>query len=336
MSKKVLYFTAGPVPTSAENAAVVKLNALAASQYEVLVLNGKPQARLASDNVSAVANGNYYQNLASSITATDIAAVASDNSITDASSGFIDAGFKVGDKVTTSGFATAANNATRTATIVAAGKITFGLPEDDTLVNESATPNVTVSAPGRFLAMGFAVGQHVGIRGFTTTANNIADGVVTAVETTKLTIGGTDGDGIADEAVGDDVVIETIEAASGYGSKTITTDYVCGTVPRPYYTSNTLTSPVAAIDPDDPPQPLNLPVTQTVITSGDTIEVDGAEVTVTVAEGAVSAATVSDADGVMVMDEDVITGVTVTGSGTTATVTVASGAITAIVLSSGE
>ena len=38
--KKVIYFTAGPAPTTDENTAIAKLNALAIPAYEVKVFNG--------------------------------------------------------------------------------------------------------------------------------------------------------------------------------------------------------------------------------------------------------------------------------------------------------
>lgn len=40
MTKRVIYFTAGPAPTGAENTAIAKLNALSAPAYQVKVFNG--------------------------------------------------------------------------------------------------------------------------------------------------------------------------------------------------------------------------------------------------------------------------------------------------------
>lgn len=63
------------------------------------------------------------------------------------------------------------------------------------------------SAAG-FVAAGFVVGDRVNVTGFTgNVANNILVGVVTALTTTKMTIGGTDGDVIVDDAAGETVVI---------------------------------------------------------------------------------------------------------------------------------
>lgn len=40
MAEKVVFFTAGPVPTSGELADIAKLNAVSVPQYETLVVNG--------------------------------------------------------------------------------------------------------------------------------------------------------------------------------------------------------------------------------------------------------------------------------------------------------
>ena len=40
MASKVLFFTAGPTPTSPELAAIAKLNAVSLPQYETIVANG--------------------------------------------------------------------------------------------------------------------------------------------------------------------------------------------------------------------------------------------------------------------------------------------------------
>lgn len=87
-------------------------------------------------------------------TATTISASAADNSISDSGNGFITAGFVVGDEITVTGFANAVNNATRVATIVAAGKITFGGTDGDSIINETAGASVTVSADQATLKTG--------------------------------------------------------------------------------------------------------------------------------------------------------------------------------------
>lgn len=59
-----------------------------------------------------------------------------------------------------------------------------------------------------FVAAGFAVEDRVNVAGFTgNVANNILVGVITALTTTKMTIGGTDGDVIVDDAAGETVTI---------------------------------------------------------------------------------------------------------------------------------
>lgn len=64
-----------------------------------------------------------------------------------------------------------------------------------------------------FVAAGFTVGMHVRVTGFTgNVANNISDAVVTAVTAGKLTIGGTDGDVIVDDAAGESVTITAWES----------------------------------------------------------------------------------------------------------------------------
>lgn len=63
------------------------------------------------------------------------------------------------------------------------------------------------SAAG-FVTAGFAVGNRVKVAGFTgNVVNNILTGFVTALTTGKMTIGGTDGDVIVDDAAGETVVI---------------------------------------------------------------------------------------------------------------------------------
>jgi hypothetical protein len=59
-----------------------------------------------------------------------------------------------------------------------------------------------------FVAAGFAVGDQVSVAGFTGSgANNIYSATVTALTTGKMTIGGTDGDVIVDDAAGETVTI---------------------------------------------------------------------------------------------------------------------------------
>ena len=59
-----------------------------------------------------------------------------------------------------------------------------------------------------FVAAGFATGDYVKVTGFTgNAANNIVSAKITALTTAKMTIGGTDGDVIVDDAAGESVTI---------------------------------------------------------------------------------------------------------------------------------
>lgn len=59
-----------------------------------------------------------------------------------------------------------------------------------------------------FVTAGFSVGDRVNVSGFTgNVANNIVTGKITALTAAKMTIGGTDGDVIVDDAAGETVTI---------------------------------------------------------------------------------------------------------------------------------
>lgn len=75
-------------------------------------------------------------------------------------------------------------------------------------ISALASDNSYNDSGSGFVAAGFAVNDRVHVSGFTgNTANNIFVGVVTALTTGKMTIGGTDGDVIVDDAAGETVVI---------------------------------------------------------------------------------------------------------------------------------
>jgi hypothetical protein len=77
-----------------------------------------------------------------------------------------------------------------------------------TTISAQASDNSYNDSAAGFVAAGFAVGDRVRVTGFTgNVANNILVGVVTAVTTTKLTIGGADGNVIVDDAAGESVTI---------------------------------------------------------------------------------------------------------------------------------
>jgi hypothetical protein len=77
-----------------------------------------------------------------------------------------------------------------------------------TTISAQASDNSYNDSGNGFVTAGFAVGDHIRVTGFTgNTDNNIHDAVVTAVTAAKLTIGGTDGDVIVDDAAGESVTI---------------------------------------------------------------------------------------------------------------------------------
>lgn len=82
------------------------------------------------------------------ITAATISAAAADNSFNDSGSGFVAAGFEVGDVVSVTGFTgDVANNITGgIITSVAAGKIVIASPEGDLLVDDTEGESVTITA----------------------------------------------------------------------------------------------------------------------------------------------------------------------------------------------
>ena len=80
-------------------------------------------------------------------------------------------------------------------------------------LSAAAADNSYNDSGSGFVAAGFTVGMHVRVSGFTgNVANNITDAVVTAVTAGKLTIGGTDGDVIVDDAAGESVTITAWES----------------------------------------------------------------------------------------------------------------------------
>src|SRR5262245_21334466 len=75
-------------------------------------------------------------------------------------------------------------------------------------ISAQASDNSYNDSGDGFVAAGFAVGQRVKVAGFTgDVANNIFSAVITALTTGKMTISGTDGDVIVDDAAGESVTI---------------------------------------------------------------------------------------------------------------------------------
>lgn len=75
-------------------------------------------------------------------------------------------------------------------------------------ISAAAADNSYNDSGSGFVAAGFAVDDRVRVQGFTgDVANNILIGTITALTTGKMTIGGTDGDVIVDDAAGESVTI---------------------------------------------------------------------------------------------------------------------------------
>jgi hypothetical protein len=75
-------------------------------------------------------------------------------------------------------------------------------------ISALASDNSFNDSGSGFVAAGFVVGDIVTVEGFTgDVANNIIGGAITILTTGKMTIGGTDGDVIVDDAAGESVTI---------------------------------------------------------------------------------------------------------------------------------
>lgn len=77
-----------------------------------------------------------------------------------------------------------------------------------TTISAQASDNSFNDSGAGFVTAGFAIADRVNVAGFTgNVANNLLAGVVTALTAGKMTIGGTDGDVIVDDAAGESVTI---------------------------------------------------------------------------------------------------------------------------------
>jgi hypothetical protein len=82
-----------------------------------------------------------------------------------------------------------------------------------TTISAQASDNSFNDSGTGFITAGFAVGDAVNVIGFTgNAANNILSGIITALTAGKMTIGGTDGDVIVDDAAGESVTIAKWES----------------------------------------------------------------------------------------------------------------------------
>lgn len=83
-----------------------------------------------------------------------------------------------------------------------------------TTISALASDNSFNDSANGFVTAGFDIGQRVRVQGFTgNVANNIFVGVITALTAGKMTIGGTDGDVIVDDAAGESVTISKWSSA---------------------------------------------------------------------------------------------------------------------------
>jgi len=88
-----------------------------------------------------------------------------------------------------------------------------------TTISAVASDNSFNDSGNGFVTAGFEVGDVVAVSGFTgNVANNIASGVITALTAGKMTIGGTDGNVIVDDAAGESVTIATTSQALKIGT----------------------------------------------------------------------------------------------------------------------
>src|SRR5688572_17099891 len=82
-----------------------------------------------------------------------------------------------------------------------------------TTISAAAADNSYNDSGNGFLTAGFAVGDRIKVTGFTgNVVNNIFAALITAVTAGKITIGGTDGDVIVDDAAGESVTITKWES----------------------------------------------------------------------------------------------------------------------------
>jgi hypothetical protein len=88
-----------------------------------------------------------------------------------------------------------------------------------TTISAAGADNSYNDSGNGFVTAGFEVGDKVTVSGFTgNVANNIAKGVITALTAGKMTIGGTDGDVIVDDAAGESVTIVTTSSVLKLGT----------------------------------------------------------------------------------------------------------------------
>lgn len=112
------------------------------------------------------------------------------------------------------------------AELVEVSQLSTSVTKTATTISALASDNSYNDSGSGFVSAGFAIGDQVKVTGFTGNgANNIFSAKITALTAGKMTIGGTDGDVIVDDAAGESVTItkwltrrvsiDDIEAAGG-------------------------------------------------------------------------------------------------------------------------
>lgn len=92
--------------------------------------------------------------------------------------------------------------------LVEVSQLSATVVKTGTTLSALASDNSYNDSANGFVTAGFAIGDRVNVIGFTgNAANNILVGVITALTAGKMTIGGTDGDVIVDDAAGETVTI---------------------------------------------------------------------------------------------------------------------------------
>ena len=94
-----------------------------------------------------------------------------------------------------------------------------------TTISATNAGNTYDDSGNGFVTAGFAVDDYVNVTGFSNAANNIYSAQITAIAAGTMTIGGTDGDVIVDEAAGNTITITKWESyrAPYYGRQLIET-----------------------------------------------------------------------------------------------------------------
>lgn len=92
--------------------------------------------------------------------------------------------------------------------IVMISQLSTSVTKSAATISALAADNSFNDSGSGFVTAGFAVNDYVHVTGFTgNVANNIFSGKITALTAGKMTIGGTDGDVIVDDAAGETVII---------------------------------------------------------------------------------------------------------------------------------